>query len=59
MEGHGLGTIDLKVKDKDGNVVSDTKKERLEKQKHFASLVDKHRNSDATLDQTDKLATKS
>jgi len=26
-----LGTIDLKVKDKDGNVVSDTKKERLEK----------------------------
>lgn len=46
-----IGTVDLIVKDKDGNVVSDTKKERLDKQKHFATLVDKHRNSDSTLDQ--------
>lgn len=46
-----VGTVDLIVKDKDGNVVSDTKRERLDKQKHFAALVDKHRNSDATLDQ--------
>ncbi|AEJ01501.1 putative ferric uptake regulation protein [Nitrosomonas sp. Is79A3] len=46
-----LGTIDLIVKDKDGNVVSDTKKERLDKQKHLAILIDKHRNSDSTLDQ--------
>jgi hypothetical protein len=46
-----IGTIDLIVKDKYGNVVSDTKRERLNKQNKFASLVDKHRNSDATLDQ--------
>ena len=46
-----VGTVDLIIKDKDGNVVSDTKKERLDRQKYFASLLDKHRNSDATLDQ--------
>lgn len=46
-----VGTVDLIVKDRDGNVVSDTKRERLNKQKHFAFLVDKHRSSDATLDQ--------
>lgn len=46
-----VGTADLIVKDKDGNIVSDTKRERLDKQKHFATLVDKHRNSDTTLDQ--------
>ena len=46
-----VGTVDLVVKDKDGNIVSDTKRERLDKQKRFASLVDKHRHSDATLDQ--------
>lgn len=45
------GAVDIIIKDKDGNVVSDTKRERLDKQNHFASLVDKHRNSDATLDQ--------
>jgi len=45
------GAIDLIVKDKDGNVVSDSKKERLDKQKQFASLVGKHRATDATLDQ--------
>lgn len=46
-----FGTVDLVVKDKNGNVVSDTKRERLDKQKLFATLVDKHRKSDATLDQ--------
>ncbi|MBK6388509.1 MAG: hypothetical protein IPF71_18020 [Rhodoferax sp.] len=45
------GTVDLVVKDKDGNAVSDTKRERLDKQKRFANLADKHRKSDATLDQ--------
>jgi len=44
-------TVDIIVKDKDGNVVSDTKRERLNKQEKLASLVDKHRNYDATLDQ--------
>lgn len=46
-----FGTIDLVVKDKDGNVVSDTKKERLDRQSLFSTLVDKYRKSDATLDQ--------
>jgi hypothetical protein len=46
-----LGSVDLIAKDKDGNVISDPKKERLNKQKKFAFLVNKHRNSDATLDQ--------
>lgn len=46
-----VGTVDLVAKDKDGNIVSDTKRERLDKQKRFASLVDKYRRSDATLDQ--------
>ncbi|WP_157174412.1 hypothetical protein [Thiocystis violascens] len=45
------GIVDLVVKDKDGNIVSDTKRERLDKQKRFASLVDNHIHSDATLDQ--------
>lgn len=46
-----VGAVDLIVKDKDGNVISDTKRERLDKQMRFASLVDKYRNSDVTLDQ--------
>lgn len=45
-----VGSVDLIVKDKDGNVIFDAKKERLEKQNNFASLVDKHRASNATLD---------
>ncbi|PZV09955.1 MAG: hypothetical protein DCF32_00865 [Leptolyngbya sp.] len=46
-----VGAVDLIVKDKNGNIVSDTKRDRLDKQEYFASLVDKHRNSDPTLDQ--------
>lgn len=46
-----VGTVDLIVKDKDGNIVSDTKRERLDKQNRFASLLNKHRHCDATLDQ--------
>ena len=45
------GPVDIIAKDKDGNVVSDSKSERLNKQKEFAYLVDKHRSSDTTLDQ--------
>jgi len=46
-----VGAVDLIVKDKDGNNVSDTKRERLEKQRTFAALVEKHRANDGTLDQ--------
>lgn len=46
-----LGSVDSTVKDKDGNIVSDTKRERLDRQSKFADLVEKHRASDATLDQ--------
>lgn len=45
-----VGTVDLVVHDKDGNIVSDSKRERLDKQNTFASLVDKHRAHDVTLD---------
>jgi len=46
-----FGTVDMIVHDKDGNVVSDTKRERLDKQSTFAFLVEKHKAHDATLDQ--------
>lgn len=46
-----VGRVDLIVQDKHGNIVLDSKRERLDKQKRFAFLVDKHRHSDATLDQ--------
>lgn len=46
-----VGTLDLVVHDKDGNIISDTKKERLDKQSTFAYLIDKHREHGATLDQ--------
>ena len=44
------GNVDLIVKDKDGNIISDTKKERLEKQKWFAEAVARHRKHDKILD---------
>lgn len=46
-----MGSPDLVVKDKDGNIVSDSKRERLDKQEWYASLVDKHRSLDLTLNQ--------
>lgn len=46
-----VGRVDLVVHDKDGNVVSDSKRERLDKQRRLSVLVDKHRERDATLDQ--------
>ncbi|MEZ0185656.1 MAG: hypothetical protein AB9Q23_04645 [Candidatus Reddybacter sp.] len=46
-----MGSPDLVVKDKNGNIVSDTKRERLDKQEWYASLVDKHRSLDLTLNQ--------
>jgi len=44
-----VDSIDLVVKDKDENIKSDSKKERLEKQKRYADLLQKHIDSDSTL----------
>lgn len=46
-----VGSVDLIVKDKAGNIVSDTKRDRLDEQNNFAALIDKHRANDVTLDQ--------
>lgn len=46
-----VGSVDFVVRDKDGNIVSDTKRDRLDKQKWFAKTVDKYRGVDSTLDQ--------
>lgn len=46
-----MGTPDIVIKDKNGNIVSDTKRERLNKQEWYASLVDKYRSLDTTLSQ--------
>jgi hypothetical protein len=43
--------VDLVIRDKDGNIVSDTKQERLDKQKWFSAMVAKYRGADGTLDQ--------
>ena len=45
------GPVDLVIKDKDGNVIEDTKRERLNKQKWFSETVVKYRSEDSTLDQ--------
>lgn len=46
-----VGPVDLVVRDKDGNIVSDTKQERLDKQKWFSETVAKYRDLDGTLNQ--------
>lgn len=46
-----IGQVEIVVTDKDGNIIADTKRDRLDKQNRFACLVDKHRQSDAVLDQ--------
>lgn len=45
------GHVGLIVTDKNGNIITDTKKERLDKQKWFAESVAKHRGHDKTLAQ--------
>ena len=42
-------TLDIRVLDKDGNVVSDSRRDRIEKQMSVADLVETHRASDAVL----------
>jgi len=46
-----LGSLDIVVTDKDGNIVSDTKKERLDKQEKYAEAMSRHRKTDPTLNQ--------
>lgn len=43
--------VDFVIKDKDGNIVSDSKRDRLNKQKWFAKVLDEYRGSDTTLNQ--------
>ena len=43
-------TIDTVHKDKDGNIVSDSRRDRIEKKKKLAELVAKHRSKDKTLE---------
>ncbi len=40
------GSVDLVVKDKDGNILSDSRRDRIEKKKELASLVEKYRKQD-------------
>jgi len=44
-----MGAPDIVITDKNGEIVSDTKRERLGKQEWYASLTDKYRASDSTL----------
>ena len=43
--------VDIVVKDKDGNIISDTKRDRLKKQEWVAKTAGKFRSEDKTLDQ--------
>lgn len=42
-------SVDFVVKDKHGNIKSDTKRDRLEKQNLYADIMEKHRKTDPTL----------
>lgn len=43
------GCLDFRVTDKDGNVISDSKHDRIERKKNLAELVSTHRASDSLL----------
>ena len=45
-----MGVPDIIVKDKDGNVISDSRKERVEKKKELAELAEKYRQKDSVVD---------
>ena len=49
--GVSLGTVDIVIRDADGNVVSDSKQERIDKKKWFAETAAKFRAKDQILDQ--------
>lgn len=42
------GSVDFLIKDKDGNVLTDTRKHRVERKEHFANLAEKYRKIDGT-----------
>jgi hypothetical protein len=44
-----VGTVDIQVTDKDGNVIADSKRDRIEKKKSLAELVTSHRATDTLL----------
>lgn len=44
-----VGSVDFVVKDKNGNIKSDTKRERLDKQRWYAEVMEKYRETDPTL----------
>lgn len=46
-----ISPVDLIIKDKDGNVISDTKKDRVDKKKWFSETSAKFREKDETLNQ--------
>jgi hypothetical protein len=43
------GVVDVRVTDKDGNVLHDSKRERLDRKRSLAELVNKHRPNDVLL----------
>lgn len=43
------GSVDFRVTDKDGNVIADSKRDRIERKKSLAELVSAHRASDGLL----------
>ena len=45
-----VGTLDVIAKDAEGNVISDSKQDRINKREHFAELSEKYRRSDTTAD---------
>ncbi len=46
-----VGTVDIIIRDKDGNIISDSKQDRLKRQEWLAMAIGKFRLSDETLDQ--------
>lgn len=46
---YSAGTPDIQIKDKDGNVILDTKRDRVEKKKSLAELISTHRPTDSLL----------
>ena len=46
-----MGSPDIVIRDKDGNIFADTKRDRRHKQEWFSNAVTKYRGVDSTLDQ--------
>jgi len=43
------GSVDFRITDKDGNIIADSKRDRIERKKSLADLVSAHRASDGLL----------